>query len=103
MALPGPEPAMDPATTVPWPARSSCWASVTSTWLGALESFVEAGAAGMITTASVARFQGFPLAVRKPSTDSPLITAALVLSRWPATGSPGPSLVMTELAISSLA
>ena len=43
------------------------------------------------------------LAVRKPSADSPLITAALMLSRWPATGSPGPPLVRTELAISSLA
>ena len=94
---------MDPATTVPWPARSSCWASVTSAWLGALESFAEGGVAGVITTASVAGSHGFPLAVRNPSVCSPLITAALVLSRWPATGWPGPSLVSTELAISSLA
>ena len=66
MALPGPEPLSCPATTVPWPARFSCCATVTRVWLSLLELLVAGGAAGIITTARVARAAGFPLILRKP-------------------------------------
>jgi hypothetical protein len=66
MALPAPEPLSCPATTVAPPARVSCWATVTRAWLSLLELLVAGGAAGIITTARVARTAGFPLILRKP-------------------------------------
>ena len=67
MALPGPEPVSRPASTVPLPARLSCWASVTRFCASVLVSLVDTGLAGIITTARVARAVGFPLLVlRKP-------------------------------------
>ena len=64
MALPCPEPEMVPATTVPSPARFSCWARVTRAWLWALVSSADGGVAGMTRTARVARSQGCPVLVR---------------------------------------
>jgi len=72
IALPGPEPSTDPVTTVPWPARFSCCASVTSRWLSGSEMLVDGGVSGMITTASVARASGCPLTARKPPAPNPV-------------------------------
>src|ERR1022692_3407504 len=100
MALPGPEPAADPATTVAWPAKFSCWHRATRAWVAVLEPSVVGGLAGVITTARVAWTMSCPLTLRKPAVLNWVRIAVPALSWLPGVGWPSPSWVRIALAIS---
>ena len=54
IALPGPDPASDPASTVPWLAAWNCSATAIRARLAGLESLLVGGVAGATTMAKVA-------------------------------------------------
>src|ERR1700680_2990554 len=100
MALPDPEPATEPATTVAWLARLSCWDRATRARLAGSESLVVGGLAGTITTARVARGMDGALTLRKPPPAKRLRIVMPALSWLPTAGWPRPSFVRIALAIS---
>ena len=67
ITLPGPEALAEPATTVPRPTPSSCWARVIRPWLAGSETPPDGGADGATTTASVAGTNGRPVMLSRPA------------------------------------
>ncbi len=66
IGLPAPEPAVEPATTVPALIAASSWASGGSTWSSGSAVPSDGAVCGVTTTTRVAWEAGCPVVLRKP-------------------------------------